>query len=426
MRRISLDEALARGPAAAADPGDEVRRRVGEIVADVRARGDAALDEWRGRLDPGAPPALEVPRDACDKALASISGPVRAALEGMAARVAVFARRQRAQLVDFEVETEPGVLCGQRVRPVERAGCYVPAGRYPLPSTAIMTALVAREAGVGEVAIACPRPAPVVLAAAAIARADRVFAMGGAHAVAALAFGTARVPRVDLVCGPGGVYVAEAKRQLAGVVGVDLPAGPSEVLVLADASARADLVIADLLAQAEHDPAARPLLGTTSEEIAAAVEAHVARGFAGAPNGAVLTASCATQGRICVVADRAGLARLADATAPEHLALHVERPAELLARISHFGAAFLGEEAGEVFGDYGAGPNHTLPTAGAARFAGGLSVATFLRLQTTLRLTAPAAARLADATATLAEAEGLAAHAWAALLRKKVASEKKG
>jgi histidinol dehydrogenase len=420
VRRITLDEAVRAGPAALAEVDPAVRDRVAAIIAEVRARGDGAVDEYRRRLDGDAAarwPEIEVPRPAWDGALAATAPRVRAALEGMAARVRAFAERQRAQLASFEVEVEPGVRCGQRVRAVERVACYVPSGAHPLPSTAIMTALVARAAGVREVIVASPRPDALVLAAAAIAGADRVLALGGAHGVAALAFGTARVPRVDLICGPGGVYVAEAKRQVGGAVGIDLPAGPSEVLVLADERASAGAVIADLMAQAEHDPAARPLLGTTSDEIARAVEARVARGFAGEPNEAALAGAFAANGVVCLCEDRAGLARLADALAPEHLALHVERPEALLAAISHFGAAFLGGAAAEVFGDYGAGPNHVLPTGGAARFTAGLSVATFIRWQTTLALAPEAARRLAEPTALLAEAEGLAAHAAAARLR---------
>lgn len=420
VRRVTIEEAIARGPADVAEADATVREAVARIVADVRARGDAALLEHRAKLDGEAAarwPGIEVPRGELEAALAAMPAPLRGALEGMADRVRAFAERQRGQLASFEVEVEPGVLCGQRVRAVARAGCYVPSGAHPLPSTAIMTALTARVAGVGEVILASPRPSPLVLGAAALAGADRVLAIGGAHGVAALAFGTARVPRVDLVCGPGGVFVAEAKRQLAGVVGTDLPAGPSEVLVLADERARADLVIADLMAQAEHDPAARPLLGTTSEGLAGAVEARVARGFAGAANEEALRLAFERGGLVCVCPDRAGLARLADALAPEHLSLHVDRPDELLEAISSFGAAFLGAAAAEVFGDYGAGPNHVLPTGGAARFTGGLSVHKFLRLQTTLRLAPEAALRLAGPTAALAEAEGLAAHADAARRR---------
>lgn len=420
MRRITLEEAVAKGPAALAPLDPEVRARVAEIIAEVREGGDAALQRYRSRLDAPALerfPEIDVPPAVWADALAGIEAPLARALEGMVDRVRAFAARQRGQVEDFSFELEDGVRCGQRVRPVARAACYVPAGRHPLPSTAVMTIVPARVAGVPEIVVACPRPDPAVLAVCALCEVDRVLAVGGAHGIAALAFGTGRVPRADVIVGPGGAWVAEAKRQLAGWVGTDLPAGPSEVLVLADGTASADLVWADLCAQAEHDPLARPLLGTTEESLALEVERRVAAGFAGLANADALAASFAGQGICCVVPDRPSLARLADALAPEHLALHVARPEELLARIGSFGAAFLGHEAAEVFADYGAGPNHVLPTGGAARFTGGLSVLHFLRLQSTLSLSAEAARRLVPQAALLARAEGLDAHARAAEAR---------
>jgi len=420
MRRITLDEALAAGPAALAETDPAVRAKVAAIVDDVRRRRDEAVDEYRARFDPEAAaefPAIEVPRGRWADALFSIPAPLARALEGMIDRVRAFAARQRAQVASFDVELEEGLRCGQRVTPVGRAACYVPSGRHPLPSSAIMTIVPARVAGVPEIILATPRPHPTVLAVAALCEVDRVLAIGGAHGIAALAYGTGRVPRADVISGPGGVYVAEAKRLVAGHVGTDLPAGPSEVLVLADETADVERVFLDLCAQAEHDPLARPLLGTTSEALADEVLTRVERGFRGHPNEAELTASFEGQGLLAVVASRDDLARLADALAPEHLALHVERPQELLARISSFGAAFLGGATGEVFADYGAGPNHVLPTGGAARFTAGLSVLSYLRLQTTLSLTPDAARAIAPMTALLARAEGLEAHAQAAEAR---------
>ncbi|MBI2571319.1 MAG: histidinol dehydrogenase [Candidatus Schekmanbacteria bacterium] len=425
MRRLSLEQVVALGPAQNAEAPESVSSAVRAIVTDVRLRGDVAVEAYRARLDAEASrkwPDFAVPKAEREAALVALDPKLRAALAEMVSRVSSFAHRQLSQLQAFSYEVVPGVRCAQRVKPLTRVACYVPAGQHALPSTAIMTALTARTAGVSEVIVVCPRPSPVVLAACELARADRVLAVGGAHGVAALAVGTRKIPRVDLICGPGGVWVAEAKRQLGGVVGTDLPAGPSEVMVLADDSADFDLVLADLLAQAEHDPAARPLLGTTSLELAEKITRRVKQGFAEQPNQEAIEAALKQNGLICVCRSRMELAELADALAPEHLAMHVRDPEALLENVHNFGAAFLGGRASEVFGDYGAGPNHVLPTGGAARYTGGLSVFTFLRVQTILEMTPSAAAALAAPTALIARAEGLEAHAAAAELRARRAA----
>jgi len=420
MKRMSVEELIAQGPAQAAEMPKVVQENVKKIISNIRNRGDEALQEYRTMFDPNSVEEwerMEIPKEQWHQALEALPKTLREALEGMAKRVRAFAEKQREAFRSFEMEIEPGVICGQRVQPIESVGCYVPAGRHPLPSTAMMTAIPAKVAGVKKVVIASPNPSPEILAVAALAEADVVLAIGGAHGIAAMAFGTEQVPRVDLICGPGGVYVTEAKQQLSGIVGIDLPAGPTEVLVLAGEDAHADWVMADLLAQAEHDTAARPLLGTTSEALAQAIEAKVAAGFGGHPNQEAIEASIAANGVICVCDTREQLADIANAIAPEHLSIHVENPRELLKDISHFGAAFLGESAAEVFGDYGVGPNHVLPTGGASRFTAGLSVSHFLRLQTTIEMSPDAAKRLAEPTAAVARAEGLESHAQAALCR---------
>lgn len=419
VRRIDLEGLLEaqRGPREA--PAG-VSERVAEIIARVRAEGLPALLALRDVLEPEAArawPGLEVPEPTWSEALAGLEARLRDALAAMKDRVERFARAQREALQDVDVELLPGLRCAQRVRAIDRVGCYVPGGRHPLPSSLVMTAVTARVAGVREVVCVCPNPTPLVRAAARLAGATRLLAMGGAHAVAALAYGVEGLPRVDLIAGPGGVWVSEAKRQVQGQVGIDLPAGPSEVLVLADDTSDPARVIADLEAQAEHDPSARPLLATTSEALADRVEAHVRAGFGGRPNEGALAAAFREGGLIVVCASRRELAGAANAIAPEHLSLHIEDPDALLPAIDHFGAAFSGGHAAEVFGDYGAGPNHVLPTGAAARFTAGLSVHTFLRVQTVTRMTRAAAAALAEPTALLADAEGLDAHARAARLR---------
>jgi len=420
VRRLTAAELLKTPPSGLAPRDPAVELAVASIIDVVGRSGDAGVRRLRAKLDVEADrewPDVEVPRARWAAALDALAPPLRAALEAMVARVRRFALLQKAQLRDFEAEVEPGVRAGQHFAPIEKVACYVPAGRHPLPSTAVMTVVPARVAGVREVLVLCPRPSPAVLAAAHLAGADRVLALGGAQGIAAAALGTASVPRVDLVCGPGGVYVAEAKRQLAGSVGTDLPAGPSEVLVVADETADPDLVFADLCAQAEHDPAARPLLVSVSGRLVDDVLARVERGFAGRPNAEALEPAFARNGLAVLAPSLEEAAACVDHVAPEHLEVMVADPDAFLARVRHFGAAFLGPHAAEVFGDYGAGPNHVLPTGGAARFAAGLSVLTFLRCRTTLRLEAGKAQALVALTVTLAEAEGLAAHAEAARLR---------
>jgi phosphoribosyl-ATP pyrophosphohydrolase/phosphoribosyl-AMP cyclohydrolase/histidinol dehydrogenase len=301
--------------------------------------------------------------------------------------------------------------------PLERAGCYAPVGRYPLPSSVLMTVVPARVAGVERVWAASPSPDPLTLAAAAVAGADGLLAVGGAQAVAALAFGAGPVPACDIVVGPGNLWVTAAKQAVAGRVAIDMLAGPSELVVLADRQSDPSLVAADLLAQAEHDPEAMPVLVTVEEDLVARVEEELARQLADLPTAATAAAALATGG-VVLCSDAGEAIECCDRLAPEHLQLSVRDPQAYQESLRHYGALFVGDGAAEVFGDYGAGPNHVLPTGGSARSFAGLSVLHFLRLRTWLQARGPADAELVDDTVWLARQEGLEGHARAAEKRR--------
>ena len=394
----------------------EVLDQAGQIVSEVRSGGFEALVS-RGRalgdLGPGDPVILE--RRALLAALEALPKVDRALLERTADRIRSFAQAQRDAISDV-VHPVPGGSAGLRYVPVDRAGCYAPGGRYPLPSSVLMTAITARVAGVSEVWVASPRPAPVTLAAAALADADAVLAIGGAQAVAALAYGAAPVPAVDCIVGPGNAWVTAAKQLVAGRVTIDMLAGPSELVVLADGRADPELVAADLLAQAEHDPLALPILVSLDAAFCDSVDAALARQLSTLPTAEVARAAVKT-GFAVVAGTLKEAVDLCDRLAPEHLAVHLAEQVleEVAPRLRHYGALFLGEGAAEVLGDYGAGPNHVLPTGGTARSVGALSVMTFLRAQTWLRVDRPG--ELARDAADLARLEGLEAHARAADLR---------
>ncbi|HEX7118408.1 MAG TPA: histidinol dehydrogenase [Longimicrobiales bacterium] len=412
------DEASLFDRGRASDP--EVARAVAGIVADVRARGDAALHELARRFDGVALDALEVPREACDAALAALDADVRAALELAAERIAAF---HRAQLPPpLEVELGDGIRLGRRAEPLRRVGVYAPGGRAAYPSSVLMGVVPARVAGVGEVAVCSPpgedgRPPAAVLAACAIAGADRVFALGGAGAVAALAYGTTTVPRVDRIVGPGNAYVTEAKRQVTDAVAIDSPAGPSEVLIVADGTADPRLAALELVAQAEHDPDAAAVLVTTSGDVADAVARALAALVPAQPRRAIVEAALAARGAILSAGTLDDALAFAERYAPEHLVLLVERPRDALDRVRAAGTVFLGPASSVAFGDYLTGANHVLPTNGLARAYSGLSVLDFLRFTTVQELTSDAAATLAAPTVALAEAEGLPGHAAAAAAR---------
>jgi len=411
LSRRSLAELVSRR--AAGIPA-EAFAVAAPIVEAVRARGEAALREYAERFgDVAAGAPLFLDRAVLDRALADLPAEDRARLERVAGRIRAFAVAQKRALGAVTVAV-PGGAAGHWIAPLERAGCYAPGGRYPLPSSVLMTAVTARTAGVKEIWVASPKPQPMTLAAAAVAGADGVLAAGGAHAIAALAFGAGPIRPCDVVVGPGNRYVTAAK-QLVGVrVAIDMLAGPSELVVFADATASPAVVAADLLAQAEHDPDAVPVLVTLDPALLDRVQAELERQLAGLPTAAVARAALANGGAVVVANIEEGIAAC-DALAPEHLELCLENASTVAPRLAHFGALFIGAGSAEVLGDYGAGPNHVLPTAGTARSKGGLSVYTFLRVRTWLRIDDSAAARpLVEDAAWFGRVEGLEAHARAA------------
>jgi histidinol dehydrogenase len=382
-------------------------RRVAAIVSDVRRRGDAAVTDYARALDRLDGP-LEVSLDEMRAAARQVPAAVRSAIRTAAANIRTVARRQVPR--GWRVRPAPGVSVEQRVVPLDRVGCYVPAGRYPLPSSLLMTALPAGAAGVAEVIAVCPRPAPVVMAAALEAGVSRLFRVGGAHAVAALAYGTRTIPRVDKIVGPGNRYVAAAKALVASDCGIDFYAGPTEIVIVA-ARGPAAWIAADLIAQAEHDPDARAVLITPSRTLASRVAAQVA---ARMPAEGPARAALRAHGGIILTRSTAEAIDLANAAAPEHLVVDDDRMA---ARVRCAGSLFVGGWSAQVAGDYAIGSNHVLPTAGAARVRGGLSAADFVRQITVQRLTRAGLRRIGPSVIDLATAEGLAAHARSVAVR---------
>ena len=376
-------------------------RRVEQIVADVRRTGDRALARYARELD-GLTGAIEVSLEEMRRAARDVPAPVRAALRTAARNIRTVARRQVPR--GWRTRVAAGVTVEQRVVPLDRVGCYVPAGRYPLPSSLLMTAIPADAAGVSEIVAVCPRPAPVVMAAALEAGVSRMFRVDGAHAVAALAYGTATVPRVDKIVGPGNRYVAAAKALVAADCGIDFYAGPTEIVIVA-ARGPASWIAADLIAQAEHDPDARAVLITPSRTLAARVASQVT---ARMPSDGPARAALKAHGGIIVTTTVGEAVALANAAAPEHLVVDDDRMAR---QVRCAGSLFVGPWSAQVAGDYAIGSNHVLPTAGTARVRGGLSAADFVRQITVQRLTAAGLKRIGAAVVDLANAEGLTAHA---------------
>ncbi|MBL8760305.1 MAG: histidinol dehydrogenase [Phycisphaerae bacterium] len=393
--------------------------RASDIIERVRAGRELALLDIASSLGDLAPDAKAVyTRE--DLAAAERLLPVadRDLLHRVANRIRAFAMTQRASLRDLDMPVLAG-RAGHTIAPVDSAGCYAPGGRFPLPSSVLMTAVTARAAGVPRVVVASPRPTPATLAAASIAGADALLAIGGAQAVAALALGIL-VPACDVIAGPGNRYVTAAKKLVAGEVGIDMLAGPSELTILADESADPALVAADLLAQAEHDDDAVPILVTTSYPLADRVEAELESQLASLPTAATARRALAN-GAIVLAPSLESAANVCNAIAPEHLEVIVSDEARVVRGLRHYGAIFFGGLSAEVFGDYGVGPNHTLPTGGTARFSGGLSVFNFLRVRTWMKLDALEQTnahdnvdQLIEDSIMLARIEGLEAHARAA------------
>lgn len=411
LRRCNPDSVLA----SSRRPVDEVTLiAAGKIVEDVRSRGELALREHAerlGDLEPGAPLVIE--REELDACLSRLPEEDSSLLGRTAERIQAFAEAQRECLLPLDLEVEGG-RAGHRWLPTAAAGAYAPGGRYPLPSSVLMTVIPARVAGVGAVWSASPRPAAVTQAAAAVAGADGLLAVGGAQAVAALAFGTVTTPS-DVIVGPGNRWVTAAKKYLFGEIGIDGLAGPSELVVIADGSADPCVVAADLIAQAEHDPDAVPILISTSASLAAQVDDSISQLLADLPTRDAAMESIERNGVAVVVDGIEAAAQLSDRLAPEHLELQVENPGFLASLVCCYGGLFVGSGSAEVFGDYGAGPNHVLPTGGGGRFQAGLSVATFLRPATWMEI--DASTRIAADAARLARLEGLEGHARAADLR---------
>ena len=403
------------------DDASDVSAGVAGIIADVRARGDAAVAELTARFDRVDLDVAgwEISGAEMDAALAGLAPDLRAALDLAAARIRAFHDRQKPQ--DNDAIDAAGVRTGVRWGPVDAAGLYVPGGRAAYPSSVLMNAIPAVVAGVRDLVMVTPTPDgqinPLVLAAAKVAGVTRVFRVGGAQAVAALAFGTAHIPKVDVITGPGNAFVAEAKRQLYGVVGIDMVAGPSEVVIVSDGKSNPDWIAADLLAQAEHDPVAQSILITTSAAEADAVVAAVDRQLQTLPTAAVAGASWRDFGAIITIPSLAAALPLLDALAPEHAELMVDDPDALFARMRHAGSVFLGRHTPEAAGDYLAGPNHVLPTGRRARFASGLSVVDFMKRTTFLDCGPQGLTAIGPAGAAIADVEGLAAHAASIRLR---------
>ena len=392
----------------------EARERVDAILAAVRDRGDEAIAEFTERFDGFRPVPMAVPQEALEQAWITLPTNLRDALELAHRRITDFHQRQRPS--DLAVTGPHGEQLGRRWRPVQRAGLYVPGGRAAYPSTVLMNAVPARVAGVKELVISSPAGQdgavnPVVLAAAHLAGVKTVFRLGGAQAIAAMAYGSESVPKVDVISGPGNLYVTLAKQAVYGQVAIDSLAGPSEVLVIADHSAQPDQVAADLLAQAEHDPLAAAVLITTDSALADVINAAVAEQLANHPRRDICEAALRDWGLVVVCDDLESCARLSDSFAPEHLELLVERPEPLADRIQNAGAIFLGPWSPEAVGDYLAGPNHTLPTCGAARFSGALSVETFMRHTSLIGFNQAALEATGSAVQELATSEGLHSHA---------------
>jgi histidinol dehydrogenase len=395
-----------------------VGERTASIVARVRQQGDAALRALAHELDGVDLEALEVPRARWQAALASLPSMLRAALERSAANIERVHRAFRP--VAQETESEPGIVVGRRPDPLGRVGVYAPGGRAAYPSSVLMGIVPARVAGVGEIVLCSPpsretgQPSDVVLAAAALAGADRVFALGGAGAIAAMAYGTESVPRVDRIVGPGNAYVAEAKLQVSNVVAIDSPAGPSELLVVCDESADPALVAREMLAQAEHDPLAAVVAVTTSARIADAIVGALEAQLRSQPRAEICRAALEGQGAVLVADSLDACVAFANDYAAEHLLLVVESLDEVLARLRNAGTVFVGASASVAFGDYMTGANHVLPTGGLARSYSGLSTLDFVRWTTYQRVSVEAAARLSDDVAVFADAERLPGHASAA------------
>lgn len=403
---------------------DAVNQRVLEIIANVRSRGDAALVEYSQRFDQVEATSMAdliLPRERLELALQRITPEQRQALETAAARVRSYHEKQRQD--SWSYTEADGTVLGQKVTPLDRAGLYVPGGKAAYPSSVLMNAIPAKVAGVPEVVMVVPTPRgelnEIVLAAAAIAGVDRVFCIGGAQAVAALAYGTESVPPVDKIVGPGNIYVATAKRHVFGKVGIDMIAGPSEILVVCDGQTDPDWIAMDLFSQAEHDEDAQAILVSPDAAFLDCVAASIDKLLPTLEREAIARTSLQGRGALIQVADMAQAIEVANRIAPEHLELSVENPEQYLPQIRHAGAIFMGRYTAEALGDYCAGPNHVLPTSGTARFSSPLGVYDFQKRSSIIHCSAEGASALGKVASVLARGESLTAHARSAEYRIK-------
>ena len=404
-------------------PPADVSGTVRAIIADVRARGDAALLEYTRRFDGAELTSLAVSEQELDAAMEQVRPELLEILKTAAGNIRTFHEKQKRP--GFILTEKPGVVLGQRVLPIDRVGLYVPGGTAAYPSTVLMDSIPARIAGCREIVITTPARRdgtvpPALLAAARIAGVDRIFKVGGAQAVAALAYGTETIPAVDKIVGPGNAFVAEAKRQVFGQVSIDMIAGPSEILIVSDEKSDARVLAADLLSQAEHDKLASAVLITTSEKLAADVQRELERQIPLLERREIARASIDDNGKIILVPSIEEAIALSNSLAPEHLELCVDEPFRWLESVKSAGSVFLGRSAPEALGDYLAGPNHTLPTGGTARFSSPLSVDDFVKKSQFTYYSADAFRAVAESVAGFAEEEGLGAHAQSARIRTEV------
>ena len=420
IRILSYEDTSPAEIFAREDSGRSVSAPVSEIIQAVRREGDQALRRYALAFDKAELGELEVPPETLDAAVESLDGELRQILTQAAERIRAFHRHQVRS--SFVISEEEGILLGQKVIPMDRVGLYIPGGTAAYPSSVLMNAIPAKIAGCREIVMVSPPSCggeihPVILAAARIAGVDRVFRSGGAQAVAALAYGTESIPRVDKIVGPGNAYVAEAKRQVFGQVAIDMIAGPSEILVVADGKSDPRIVAADLLSQAEHDRMASAVLVTDSSALAQAVSGELERQIPLLPRAKIARVSIDRNGKIIVAPDLDAAINIANEIAPEHLELCVDNPFDYLDRVRHAGSVFLGRSCPEALGDYFAGPNHTLPTSGTARFMSPLSVDDFVKKTQFTYYTAEALGKVSGQIARFARQEGLEAHARSVLSR---------
>ena len=417
INKLTLDEILSRETSATG-----VEEIVSGIINDVKTGGDAALYKYCEKFDKVKLTSLEVTAEEIEEAMSLVEPEFIEIIKEAAANITEYHKNQVQK--GFEIKKENGIILGQKVLPVKRAGLYVPGGTAAYPSTVLMDSIPAKIAGVKELCITTPpskdgKVNPVILAAAKIAGADRIFKVGGAQAIAALAYGTETVPKVDKIVGPGNVFVAEAKRQVYGLVSIDMIAGPSEILVIADATCNPEFVAADLLSQAEHDKLASAALVTDSKALAEKVRAELERQVALLPREEIARTSIDNNGKIIIVDSIEQAIEISNEIAPEHLEVCVDEPFKYLDMIENAGSIFLGKMCPEALGDYFSGTNHTLPTSGTAKFSSPLSVDDFVKKSAYSYYTPEALSEVADKVAFFAEKEGLSAHARSATVRFK-------